>query len=66
MNVAAQETVIVSVIIKDGRGFTHFYEDFVAPPEAAQRALRALAAESTHGLPSSSVGQTSTRPETAR
>lgn len=46
MHVRAQETVTVSVVVRDQRGFTHIYEDFVVPPETAQGALQVLAAES--------------------
>ena len=54
MRVPAQETVTVSVVIKDHRGFTHFYEDFVTTPQSARRVLQELAAEARTATPSDS------------
>ncbi|GGM56029.1 hypothetical protein GCM10010489_29520 [Microbacterium saperdae] len=59
MRVPTQETVTVSVVIRDQRGFTHIYEDFVTRPEAAQRALQALAAESVPTVPNDPSGDVS-------
>lgn len=41
------DAVTVSVLIRDARGFTYHYEDFVTSSEAAQRALDALSVRGT-------------------
>lgn len=38
----AVETVRVSMVVKDDRGFTHYYEDVVTTPEAVRDAFDLL------------------------
>lgn len=45
MNERNGETVTVSIVIRDGRGFTHHYADFITNPHDAERALAVLAGQ---------------------
>ena len=40
---AAEDSVTVSIVIQDARGFTYHYEDFTTSAKSAQRALETLA-----------------------
>lgn len=41
------DVVTVAIVVRDGRGFTQHYEDFVTSLETAQHALGLLAARQT-------------------
>lgn len=62
---AAQDSVTVSIVLQDARGFTYHYEDFTTSAGNAQRALEILAEEYAP-LEQNPTGATARRPLGAR
>jgi len=48
MTVEKEDRAAVSVVIEDGREFSHFYDELVASRTASRRALKTLARDGSH------------------